>query len=226
MFRRRLTIAMLTLANLAGAHAGEVDPFEWFVADQTYHLRIDHLSLEQSVDARGIETRMASAGHDVDIVDGRSLRGWQLAGEMRIRPWLGVELGMTRLEGSEPAFSAVTDQPGAMAESLSDNMPVVASSVLLGATSSTRLSTVIPAEGIANRIRLRGRIGFHRWEGTTIFEAGSETAREERSGTSAYIGLGLGFEVSEKIEGLLEYQQFGADENQAGLSLGLRFQFW
>lgn len=222
-------LALVSLGTLVATSdvSADVDPFKWFMADQTYHTRVDLLSLKRSVDDAAIASSLESSGHDVELESATSVRGFQLVTEMRMKDYLGVELGLVQVEAGNSRMSLTSDDPEAAAEELVEVLPVTASGVTVGVASSATVTDLFGLDvPFMHRLRLRGRAGLHVWQGTVAFSAGGETASRERSGTDLYFGGGVGVEFGRSLEAMLEYQYFGADWDQAGVSLGLRYQFW
>lgn len=220
-------IALMAATAVPTSVKAEVDGFKWFLADQSYHIKLDYLNLSRSVDEAGLAAYMAEHDHEVDADLGTSARGWQVITEMRLRPHLGVELGFVQIDSPGHRISAVTNDEEDLVERLVERLPVSASGVTLGVGSSMTFARLFSLEGgMAERMRLRARGGLFSWDGEVRSSWDGETANRRRSGLDPYFGLGFGLELGRRLEVMLEYQHLGADWDQSGLSVGVRYQYW
>ena len=226
--KRIACITALIAATAWSASAmAEVDGFKWFLADQSYHIKLDYLNLTRSVDEGALIAEMAEHGHEVDPDLGTSARGWQLVTEMRLRPHLGVELGFVQIDSPGHQISAVTNDEEDLVERLVQRLPVSASGVTLGVGSSMTFAQLFSLDGaMAERMRLRARGGLFSWDGEVRSRWDGQVASRRRSGIDPYFGLGFGLDLGRQLEVMLEYQHLGADWDQSGLSVGIRYQYW
>ena len=212
--------AALLLVPVLLALPSQSKAMDWATLQQNLH---DKSYVELGVSRRlspnsstGFVEALAADGIVVDLQE-YDVDRWipQFSLGYRYVDWSAVEIGYMDLGDANIAFSATLPNRALLGESINSNYPVAGK----GWTVGNRF------EYSRERINLTGEVGLLFW-GSDIDIGGTLVENDQNSERDAYLGLGIGYQLSERWDVSLNWRRVFFPQqvkDLAGLGLGFRF---